>query len=51
VATIHHEVLIDAPIAQVYAAIATPEGIGTWWDKQTPTQLKVLRTLIEAEYP
>jgi uncharacterized protein YndB with AHSA1/START domain len=38
-ATIHHQVAIDTPAATVYEAIATPDGIGTWWDKQraTPT--------------
>jgi len=34
-ATIHHQVLIDAPVARVYAAIATPDSISMWWDKQT----------------
>jgi len=34
-ATIHHQVAIDAPPANVYAAIATADGISTWWDKQT----------------
>lgn len=37
-ATIYHQVSIDAPIAKVYEAISTADGIGTWWDKQTPTQ-------------
>jgi uncharacterized protein YndB with AHSA1/START domain len=37
-ATIHHQVAINAPVAKVYEAIATPVGIGTWWDKQTPIQ-------------
>ena len=37
-ATIRHQVVIDAPVAKVYEAIATAEKIGTWWDKQTPTQ-------------
>ena len=32
--TVHHRVLIDAPVSQVYAAIATPEGLGRWWDPQ-----------------
>ena len=36
-ATIEHQVEIRAPLATVYEAIATPEGIGTWWDKQTAT--------------
>lgn len=37
-ATIHHQVSIDAPVEKVYLAISTPDGIGTWWDKQTATQ-------------
>src|SRR5262245_49098343 len=37
-ATIHHLVLINAPVAKVYTAIATADGISTWWDKQTPVQ-------------
>jgi uncharacterized protein YndB with AHSA1/START domain len=36
--TIHHHLQIDAPITIVYGAIATADGISTWWDKQTPTQ-------------
>ena len=36
--TIHHQVSIDAPVARVYQAIATPDGISTWWDKQTARQ-------------
>ena len=37
-ATIHHQVLINAPVEKVYQAISTADGIGTWWDKQTPTE-------------
>ncbi|HSB69256.1 MAG TPA: SRPBCC domain-containing protein [Candidatus Methylomirabilis sp.] len=37
-ATIYHQVSINAPVAKVYEAISTPDGIGTWWDKQTSTQ-------------
>ncbi len=37
-ATIYHQVSIDAPLAKVYDAISTADGIGTWWDKQTPNQ-------------
>jgi uncharacterized protein YndB with AHSA1/START domain len=37
-ATIHHQVLVDAPLTSVYQAIATPDGVSTWWDKQTPRQ-------------
>ena len=37
-ATIHHQLSIDAPVAKVYEAIATAEGISTWWDQQTRTE-------------
>ena len=36
--TIQHQLLINAPVATVYEAIATADGISTWWDKQTPRQ-------------
>ncbi len=35
-ATIYHQVWINARGARVYRAIADPEAIGTWWDRQTP---------------
>ena len=35
-ATIHHELLINAPVAKVYGALSSADQIGTWWDKQTP---------------
>lgn len=34
-ATLAHEVWIDAPTAKVYEAISTADGISAWWDKQT----------------
>lgn len=37
-AIIHHQVSINAPVAKVYQAISTADGISTWWDKQTPVQ-------------
>ncbi len=37
-ATIHHQLSINAPVTTVYEAIASPEHIGTWWDKQTVTR-------------
>jgi uncharacterized protein YndB with AHSA1/START domain len=33
-ATIHHQVAIAASPAEVYAALASADGIGTWWDQQ-----------------
>ena len=36
--TIQHQLRIDAPVARVYEAIATADGISTWWDKQTPRE-------------
>ena len=37
-ATIHHQISISAPVLRVYEAIASPDHIGTWWDKQTVTR-------------
>jgi len=37
-ATIHHQLSIDAPAAKVYEALASADQIGTWWDKQTAIQ-------------
>ena len=37
-ASLCHEVWINAPIAKVYQAISTVEGISSWWDKQTAIQ-------------
>ena len=37
-ATIHHQVLINAPVEKVYQVISTADGIGTWWDKQARTE-------------
>jgi uncharacterized protein YndB with AHSA1/START domain len=37
-ATIQHRVHIDAPVENVYEAVASADGISTWWDKQTPRQ-------------
>jgi uncharacterized protein YndB with AHSA1/START domain len=30
-----HKVGIKAPVSQVYAAIATPEGVAGWWTQET----------------
>src|ERR1044071_1589303 len=32
---IQHDLSIAAPVRRVYDAIATADGISTWWDKQT----------------
>jgi uncharacterized protein YndB with AHSA1/START domain len=37
-ATLHHQVWIDAPIAKVYEALASAEGLGHWWSPHTSTQ-------------
>jgi uncharacterized protein YndB with AHSA1/START domain len=37
-ATLYHQVWINAPIARLYAAIATVEGVESWWGKQTAVQ-------------
>jgi tetratricopeptide (TPR) repeat protein/uncharacterized protein YndB with AHSA1/START domain len=48
-ATIYHQVSINAPVAKVYEAISTTDGISTWWDKQTPVQTD--RGLVLEHYP
>jgi uncharacterized protein YndB with AHSA1/START domain len=48
-ATIHHELEISAPAARVYAALSSPEAIGTWWDEQTPRQTE--RGLVLEHHP
>ncbi len=37
-ATIYHQVWIDAPAAKVYEALSTAEGLGKWWAPHTSTQ-------------
>ncbi len=37
-ATLYHEVWINAPTAKVYQAISTADGISKWWDKQTAVE-------------
>lgn len=34
-ATIHHQVWIDAPVSKVYEALATADGLGKWWGPHT----------------
>jgi hypothetical protein len=36
-ATLYHQVWIDAPVAKVYEALATAEGLGNWWAPHTST--------------
>lgn len=37
-ATLYHQVWIDAPVATVYEALATAEGLGQWWAPHTATE-------------
>jgi uncharacterized protein YndB with AHSA1/START domain len=37
-ATLYHQVWIDAPAAKVYEALATAEGLGNWWAPHTSTE-------------
>ena len=37
-ASIHHELSINALVAKVYEALSSADQIGTWWDKQTAIQ-------------
>jgi uncharacterized protein YndB with AHSA1/START domain len=38
VATLHHQVWINAPVAGVYERISTAEGLGRWWAPHTSTR-------------
>jgi uncharacterized protein YndB with AHSA1/START domain len=38
---IRHRVGIDAPIAEVYDAVATPDGLATWWTRDTAGESRV----------
>jgi uncharacterized protein YndB with AHSA1/START domain len=35
---IYHQVWINAPLAKVYEAISTTDGLGSWWDKPKITK-------------
>ncbi|MFY9608899.1 MAG: SRPBCC domain-containing protein [Blastocatellia bacterium] len=37
-ATLHHQVWIDAPASRVYEAISTADGLGKWWAPHTSTE-------------
>jgi uncharacterized protein YndB with AHSA1/START domain len=37
-ATLYHQVWIDAPVAKVYEALSTASGLGNWWAPHTSTQ-------------
>src|SRR5262245_29827883 len=37
-ATLHHQLWIDASPAKVYAGLSSAEGLGHWWSPHTSTQ-------------
>lgn len=37
-ATLYHQVWIDAPIATLYKALATAEGLSNWWAPHTSSE-------------
>jgi uncharacterized protein YndB with AHSA1/START domain len=37
-ATLYHQVWIDAPVSTVYNALATAEGLSQWWAPHTATE-------------
>lgn len=37
-ATLHHQVWIDAPVGKIYDALASAEGLGRWWAPHTATR-------------
>lgn len=40
-ATLHHQVWINAPVSKVYEALATADGLGRWWAPHTSTETAV----------
>jgi hypothetical protein len=38
-ATMYHQVRFDAPTGAIYKAISTTEGIASWWDKPSDTEI------------
>lgn len=36
-ATLYHQVWINAPVSRVYKALATADGLGNWWAPHTST--------------
>ena len=37
-ATLYHQVWINAPVSKVYEALATADGLGSWWAPHTSTK-------------
>jgi hypothetical protein len=37
-ATLYHQIWINASVAKLYKSISTADRIGSWWDKQTATE-------------
>ena len=40
-ATLYHQVWVNAPTAKLYEAISTEKGIGSWWDKPRAAELDI----------
>jgi uncharacterized protein YndB with AHSA1/START domain len=40
-ATLYHQVWVNAPTAKLYEAISTEKGIGSWWDKPIAAELDI----------
>jgi uncharacterized protein YndB with AHSA1/START domain len=50
-ATLYHQVWIDAPAAKVYEALATAEGLGNWWAPHTSTETEASLVLSHSPGP
>ena len=44
-ATLYHQVWIDAPVSKVYGALATADGLGHWWVPHTTAETDAGRVL------
>jgi len=40
-ATIYHQLRVNAPILRLFKAVSTVEGIATWWDRPVDTPMNV----------
>jgi uncharacterized protein YndB with AHSA1/START domain len=50
-ATLHHQVWINAPVAKVYEGLATAEGLGRWWAPHTSAQTEAGLVLTHSPGP
>ncbi|MCW4455452.1 SRPBCC domain-containing protein [Flavobacterium sp. MXW15] len=50
-ASIHHQIWIDAPVATVYGALVDAEGLGRWWAPHSESEEDGTRVLAHSPGP